>query len=808
MSVTRVGLLLTVAQPLLVDATESRQNPIRKVVKLLQGLQKKCEAEGEKAEELYKKFMCYCQNSGGDLTASIEAATAKIPELASSIEAGKSRKTQLESDLKSHKADRRTAKDAIAEATSIREKEKAVFDKDHADLTANLAATRKATAAIAKGMEGAFLQTSAADVLRNLVNSREGMTDSDRRDVLAFLAGGQQGEYAPASGEIVGVLKQMADTMAADDKDLVAKESGAVKDFDALIRSKEKEVSILTKSIETKTARVGELGVDIATMEADAGDTAEALEEDKKFGKDLKKNCAEKTGIHEGEKKLRAQEVVALADTIKILNDDDALDLFKKTLPSAGSSFLQVQRTSASVRAEARSIVATARDQAKSGRHHLDFILLALRGRKAGFDKILKLIDEMVVVMKKEQGDDDDKKDYCEQQLDQVEDQKKVLDQKIADLATVLSDTKEGISKLTEEIAGLKAGIIALDSQVEEATAQRKVEAAEHKELMQSDTAAKELILFAKNRLNKFYNPSQHKAASLGQLSEGDDTGISAFVQTAMHREAPPPPPATAAAYTKKAEGSSGVLAMMDLLVQDLDKEMTTAEVEEKNAQKEYEETITDAAEKRRLDSKSVTDKEGAKAELEGTLERSKGEKKAGTKELMGVDKALFSLHGECDWLLQNYGARKQARSDEIDALGKAKAVLSGADYSLLEVSRTHRLLARSHSQTCPSSSIQCGMQKDAAGATVFVPHDMPTPGKCVSIGSKVPADGQIKMCGPGKWTISRMSCDKHDYKKVEIVQPTNAYTASDCKVYNLKDYYQIHGYIGSGIFTCDATAR
>merc|ERR1712194_768227 len=122
---------------------------------------------------------------------------------------------------------------------------------------------------------------------------------------------------------------------------------------------------------------------------------------------------------------------------------------------------------------EARSIVATARDQAKSGRHHLDFILLALRGRKAGFDKILKLIDEMVVVMKKEQGDDDDKKDYCEQQLDQVEDQKKVLDQKIADLATVLSDTKEGISKLTEEITGLKAGIIALDSQVEEATAQR-----------------------------------------------------------------------------------------------------------------------------------------------------------------------------------------------------------------------------------------------------------------------------------------------------------------------------------------------
>jgi len=114
----------------------------------------------------------------------------------------------------------------------------------------------------------------------------------------------------------------------------------------------------------------------------------------------------------------------------------------------------------------------------------------------------------------------------------------------------------------------------------------------------------------------------------------------------------------------------------------------------------------------------------------------------------------------------------------------------------------------RAQSETCPSSSIQCGLSKDAAGATVFVPHDLPTPGQCVSIMSAMPADGEFKLCGPGKWTISRMSCDKHDYKNVEIDHPTNAYTATDCKTYALKDYYQIHGYIGSAIFTCDATAR
>merc|ERR1719246_424859 len=104
-------------------------------------------------------------------------------------------------------------------------------------------------------------------------------------------------------------------------------------------------MNMLWYSSESEMERVGELGVAIATLKNDAEDTAESLEEDKKFAGDMKKNCAEKTGIHEKEQKVRSQEVVALADTIKILNADDALDLFKKTLPGASSSFLQIQRS-------------------------------------------------------------------------------------------------------------------------------------------------------------------------------------------------------------------------------------------------------------------------------------------------------------------------------------------------------------------------------------------------------------------------------------------------------------------------------
>merc|ERR1712061_50242 len=140
---------------------------------------------------------------------------------------------------------------------------------------------------------------------------------------------------------------------------------------------------------------------------------------------------------------------------------------------------------------------------------------------------------------------------------------------------------------------------------------------------------------------------------------------------------APAPPPATWGAYTKKSQGSNGGIAMMDLLVKDLDKEMTEAEEEEKNGQEEYEQTVADSASKRRGDSKALTDKATAKGDLGDLLEKLSSDLKGLGKEQMGASKYLSTIHGECDWLLQYYDVRKQARGDEIDSLGNAKAVLS-----------------------------------------------------------------------------------------------------------------------------------
>merc|ERR1719238_1036700 len=124
---------------------------------------------------------------------------------------------------------------------------------------------------------------------------------------------------------------------------------------------------------------------------------------------------------------------------------------------------------------------------------------------------------------------------------------------------------------------------------------------------------------------------------------------------------------------------------MMDTMIADMDKEMTVATADEKDAQADYEQMMKDSAEKRAEDSKAMTDKESAKAQTEAALEQHKGDKMSTVTELGETMQYIAALHGECDFLLQYYDARKEARDGEIDAMAKAKDVLKGADYSLLQ---------------------------------------------------------------------------------------------------------------------------
>jgi chromosome segregation ATPase len=316
----------------------------------------------------------------------------------------------------------------------------------------------------------------------------------------------------------------------------------------------------------------------------------------------------------------------------------------------------------------------------------MDFLEVALHGGKMGFDKIVKMIDELVAQLKKDQTADDEKKTYCEDEFDKTEDKKKVLAQDAADYETMLDDANEAIANLKVEIEALDDGIRALDKEVASATETRKEDNEDFTATVASNAAAVDLLKLAKNRLNKFYNPSQYVAPPKRELSEDEfiTQTMNALTQVSVHGSvAPPPAPEANLAYSAKGEESTGVIRLLDNLINDVETEMQQAELEEKDAQGDYERFMSSAAEKRASDSKSITDKQAALADAQTSAVEGKDKLYATNVRRQENEKYLGSLHAECDWLLKNFDMRKEARADEGEALGNAKAVLNGADYSL-----------------------------------------------------------------------------------------------------------------------------
>merc|ERR1719316_1472953 len=264
----------------------------------------------------------------------------------------------------------------------------------------------------------------------------------------------------------------MKETYAADLAETEGKEAEAKTTFETLMTSKEAEIEAAGKAIETKTARSGTVAVETVQAKADLEKTQKAVEEDTDFKANLAKSCATKQKEWDERSKLRAQEIEAISDTIEMLNGDDALELFKKTLPSA-SAFIQTSSMTKSQVRRARTLVVKAMmtDQAHAVRRHL--ILAALASNSGGFEKVTGMVDNMVGVLEGEQAKDDKQDVWCLAELDKAKDEAKATGVDIEDLAGAVDEMRDGIASVTSEMDALKEGLVALDKSVAEATEQR-----------------------------------------------------------------------------------------------------------------------------------------------------------------------------------------------------------------------------------------------------------------------------------------------------------------------------------------------
>jgi len=688
--------LIQQATSVLVHSEDSvAANPIRKVVTMMQKMQAKLEEEAEKEKELFEKFECYCQKTTATLEEEIAKAEAIGNVKPEDIEAKQAALAAAKQAVEESKKEKIDDEESIKVATARFEKSFKEHEATIAEEKETEGAGEEALKALgAKEMDPdapppSFLQQGSkiAGFVPRLLKAIERsskVAPFEKQQITAFLQG--KGKEAPVtSGEVTAYIKDIEDEAETEISEEQHEETDEQESTAQLTKSKKTEITSLLESMERKMKKIGDLEVEIVNMKHMMGDGAEAMKENKNMLAEVKKDCEFRAKEEEERQKMRAEEQLAITDTIKMLNSDDALDIFKKALPSP--SLIQMSAGKEQALEKAKNLVIKA--NSVENRPELNFLALALSNKKVDFSKVFVKIDAMVKLLKKEGADDESKKGYCEKEFEEAADKSKDLSNKIEELTANLAESKDSVAKLEEEIKSINDGVKALDESVTQATENRKAESAEYQELMQSDSAAVDLLGMAKERLNKFYNPD----LTTDTTTTTDKYDPYAFLQLSAATEAAVgAPPPTAGAYKAKAQESNGILHMMDTMIQDLDKEMTIAKTEEKNSQEEYEESVADAKAKRAADVKSAGQKSKAKADIEGDINEDASEKDGESKELRAVKEYTLDLHKECDWMLQNFDLRAKAREEEVENLKRSKAVLAGADFSLLQVQAVRRL--------------------------------------------------------------------------------------------------------------------
>merc|ERR1719271_1091189 len=301
-----------------------------------------------------------------------------------------------------------------------------------------------AIAALEKGMGFLQMGTSQKNTVERMVASTSQLDEYQRESVMDLLQGKQTMQ---SSGEITGMLKAMLEEMEGDLASAKSDEATAVSGFEELSAAKEAEIASATSAIESKTKRAGEVAVEVVQTQDDMEDTQKEVAETQAFIGDLAKQCAEKKSAWAEIQKTRAEEISAISEAIKVLNDDDALDLFKKAVPAmvqTGMEFLQ-KSSKSSVALRAKGLLVSLMQTGRAHTTALSLMAASLKSKAVYFSKITEQIDGMIDVLGKEQADDDKQKVFCDEEF-----------------------TKSAAEK--REIETLSAEIKALDKVVAEAT--------------------------------------------------------------------------------------------------------------------------------------------------------------------------------------------------------------------------------------------------------------------------------------------------------------------------------------------------
>jgi len=494
------------------------------------------------------------------------------------------------------------------------------------------------------------------------------MTPTQRKAVAAFVQAPaeyfdaeptfiQSGEsYAPQSGQIFGILKQMKETFETNLSSSQKEEMAAQQAYEDLKAAKEAEIKAGEDQRDTKTQELADTDSKNAQAKQDLEDTRNSLSADQKFLMNLKETCQMTDQEWEQRQKSRQEEIQACSEALAILSSDDAHDTFTKTFNFVQKSSVQKSST----REDASTLLFAAAK--KFGNPRLAAIAQAVR--LDAFTKVKAAIDEMIAALLTEKDDEIKHKDYCNGGLNENERSQELKARDIDELEAQIADLTSTIDELTKSIAQLEAEIAEMQTQIKRAGEDRELENKDFQTTVADQRATQQLLTKALDVLKAVYA----KKEALLQKQE----------------PAGPPPPPSFKKYEKQG-GAGGVVGMLEQIIRDAKTLEAEAIRAETDAQKAYESFVKDSNGSIEEKTRDITNKSEEKANAEADLTAANEAKEAALNEQQQMKNEEADLHKSCDFVLKNFDIRQAARDQEVEALRQAKAILSGAKMGFLQ---------------------------------------------------------------------------------------------------------------------------
>jgi cell division protein FtsB len=456
---------------------------ITKVVKLLQEMLDKSKGDGTDDRTVFAKFKCYCDTTTAEKKKAIEETTAAIEAAEAQLNDLRAMNTKLSQEVAKLESDMASNAAAREEATAIRNKEKEDFTKEEADLVTgvdqldravNLLAAVGADQTASGDTDSAQLTAGAAsekagfmtkssklnkrsikllgeDMKKALRAASIFLNGKQRAKIQAFLQAPFTGNYNAQSGEIVGVLKSMADTFKTNLDNARIAEEKKQKEYDEMMEVKTEEYDEMKELFDAKKKEIGDNAAQISTISSEVDTMESELAADQEFLATLTDRCSAKAKEFEKRNMLRAGEEAAIAEAISILNSDAAFASFGKVDATSTGSTGLIQRVSLlqMSKTTARDIRNKASEELLLTSHRVHSVRVARVAMAISdgnpFKKVLEMINKTVSIIEQEEKDDVLKKETCISEQTASEENKEHKETDIQTLESNINELKVAI---------------------------------------------------------------------------------------------------------------------------------------------------------------------------------------------------------------------------------------------------------------------------------------------------------------------------------------------------------------------------